>query len=89
MVSEPVSKFFGTEKSLGTGLRENLVPKSPRTGLGENLVPKKVPEPVLFSFGYTNIDISNDNNWGGWWGFGTARIAEISVFLLKSLLYHV
>ena len=63
--------------------------KSPRTGLGENLVPKKVPEPVLFSFGYTNIDISNDNNWGGWWGFGTARIAEISVFLLKSLLYHV
>ena len=44
---------------------------------------------VLFSFRYSNIDIPNDNKWGGWWGFGTVRIAEISVFFLKSLLYHV
>ena len=44
---------------------------------------------VIFSFRYINIDILNDNIWGGWWGFGTARIAEISVFFLKSLLYHV
>ena len=42
-----------------------------------------------FSFQYTNIDIPNDIKWGGWWGFGTARIAEISVFLLKSLFYYV
>ena len=42
---------------------------------------------------YTKTQISGMipkyDEWGGWWGFGTARIAEISVFFLKSLLYHV
>ena len=56
MVSEPVSEKFGTEKSLGTGLEKNLVPKKvsepvpkkfgtekcPGIGLGKKLVPKKV-----------------------------------------------
>ena len=44
---------------------------------------------ALFSFRYTNINIPNDNKWGGWWGFGTERITEISVFFLKYLLYRV
>ena len=65
MVSEPESKKFGTEKSLGTGLEKNLVPKkvsepvpkkfgtekSPGIGLGKKLVPKKVSEPVTEIFG--------------------------------------
>ena len=65
MVSEPVSEKFGTEKSLGTGLEKNLVPKkvsepvpkkfgtekSPGIGLGKKLVPKKVSEPVTEIFG--------------------------------------
>ena len=38
VVSEPVSEKFGTEKSPGTGLEKNLVPK-------------KVPEPVSENFG--------------------------------------
>ena len=64
-VSEPVSFFFGTEKSIGIGLEKNLVPKkvselvslffgtekSIGTGLEKNLVPKKVPEPVSENFG--------------------------------------
>ena len=29
------------------------------------------------------INIPKYDEWGGWWGFG------ISVFFLKSLLYHV
>ena len=55
MVSEPVSEKFGTEKSLGTGLEKNLVPKkvsepvpkkfgtekSPGIGLGKNWYRKK------------------------------------------------
>ena len=65
MVSEPVSEKFGTEKSLGTGLENFLVPKkvsepvskkfgtekSLGIGLGKKLVPKKVSEPVSEIFG--------------------------------------
>ena len=65
MVSEPVSEKFGTEKSSGTGLEKNLVPKkvsesvsknfgtekSPGIGLEKNLVPKKVSELVSIFFG--------------------------------------
>ena len=60
-----VSEKFGTEKSLGTGLEKNLVPKkvsepvpkkfgtekSPGIGLGKKLVPKKVSEPITEIFG--------------------------------------
>ena len=34
----------------------------------------------LFSFWYRNINIPKYDEWGGWWGFGMAHIAEISVF---------
>ena len=30
-----------------------------------------------FSFWYRNIDIPKYDKWGGWWGFGIARIAEM------------
>ena len=41
MVSEPVSKKFGTEKSLGTGLEKNWYRKKSRNQSRKNLVPKK------------------------------------------------
>ena len=41
MVSEPVSKKFGTEKSLGTGLEKNWYRKKSRNRSRKNLVPKK------------------------------------------------
>ena len=50
MVSEPVSKKFGTEKSLGTGLEKIWYRKKSRNRSRKNLVPKKVPEPVLKKF---------------------------------------
>ena len=50
MVSEPVSKKFGTEKSLGTGLEKIWYRKKSRNRSRKNLVPKKVPEPVSKKF---------------------------------------
>ena len=41
IVSEPVSKKFGTEKSLGTGLEKNWYRKKSRNRSRKNLVPKK------------------------------------------------
>ena len=41
MVSEPVSKKFGTEKSLGTGLEKIWYRKKSRNRSRKNLVPKK------------------------------------------------
>jgi len=63
-VPESVSIFFGTEKSIGTGLEKNLVPKkvpepvsdffgtekSLGTGLGKFWYRKKVSESVSFRF---------------------------------------
>ena len=50
MVSEPESKKFGTEKSLGTGLEKNEYRKKSRNRSRKNLVPKKVSESVSFRF---------------------------------------
>ena len=41
VVSEPVSEKFGTEKSPGTGLEKNLVPKKSRNRSRKILLPKK------------------------------------------------
>ena len=51
MVSEPVSKKFGTEKSLGTGLEKIWYRKKSRNRSRKKLVPKKVSEPVSKKFG--------------------------------------
>ena len=50
MVSEPVSKKFGTEKSPGTGLEKIWYRKKSRNRSRKKLVPKKVPEPVSKKF---------------------------------------
>ena len=50
-VSEPVSFFFGTEKSIGIGLEKNLVPK-------------KVPEPVSDFFGTEKVSELVSENFG-------------------------
>ncbi len=51
MVSEPISKKFGTEKSLGTGLEKNEYRKKSRNRSQKILVPKKVSESVSKKFG--------------------------------------
>ena len=51
IVSEPVSKKFGTEKSLGTGLEKIWYRKKSRNRSRKKLVPKKVSEPVSKKFG--------------------------------------
>ena len=38
-------------------------------------------EIVDFSFWFGNINISNWSKWGGWWGIGMERSAEISPYL--------
>ena len=50
IVSELVSKKFGTEKSLGTGLGKIRYRKKSRNRSQKNLVPKKISEPVLKFF---------------------------------------
>merc|ERR1711944_308648 len=61
MVSEPVSKKFGTEKSLGTGLEKNWFQKKSRNRSRKNLVPKKVSEPVSFRFWVSSHTVSPAN----------------------------
>ena len=51
MVSEPESKKFGTEKSLGIGLEKNEHRKKSRNRSRKSLVPKKVSESVSKKFG--------------------------------------
>ena len=63
VVSEPVSEKFGTEKTPGTGLEKNLVPKkSTGTGLGKFWYRKKVSESVSFRFGVSSHTDSGASN---------------------------
>ena len=51
MVSEPVSKKFGTEKSLGISIKKIWYRNKSRNRSRKILVPKKVPESVSKKFG--------------------------------------
>ena len=50
-VSYQSRREFGTEKSLGTGLEENLVPKKSRNRSRREFGTEKVPEPSRRKFG--------------------------------------
>ena len=50
VVSESVSEKFGTEKSPGTGLEKNLVPKKVLEPVSENFGTEKISELVSFRF---------------------------------------
>ena len=50
-VSEPVSFFFGTEKSIGIGLEKNLVPKKVSELVSIFFGTEKVSEPFSKKFG--------------------------------------
>ena len=56
-VSEPVSKKFGTEKSLGTGLEKFWYRKKSRNRSRKILVPKKNIETSLKNFQNISVDL--------------------------------